>query len=296
MADDTPLLRRSKEVSPNPSPKAIHPAIVCTDPEGLQKMLGELSAQYKQVNTLRTQLPESIVRDYLAGNIAYWEQQLLISMEIINGIKEDHLRYMDEHVRITYYTNTTLKQLETDAWTLLGYLDIGNSLSALPLLLKKPFLPKKIRKTLYLRRKLVVNDQPCTSSENLLAVLQDLALKRKFRKLSKIWDREYSLGDSYAHQFIFGSSYAHKYTFFKNLLFKFMDLVTHIEAAEQLREKIQKMANLRVKAFTEECFVVRTNKKIPVQKMQDRQHPDSTVYNFSDIMDHLAHITSGKTD
>ena len=286
--DDAPLLRRSKEVSPNPSHSAMPPIIDCEDPEGLLKMLGNLREHYKQVNALQVQLPESIVRDYLAGNIVYWERQLLISMEIINDLKEDRLRYMDEHVRITYRTNTTLKQLETDVRTLLGYIDFGNSLSGLPFLLKKPFLPKKVGKTLYLCRKVAVNDVPCTTSENLLTVLQDLALKRKFRKLSKIWNREYSLGDSYAHQLIFGSSYAHKYIFFKNLLFKVIDLVTNIEAAEKLREEIHKTANLRIKAFEEECVVVKANKKKSVQKVQDGKHADNLSFSFSDIMEHLS--------
>lgn len=271
-------------------------AIECTDPKALHKMLGDLIGYNKIVNALQVQLPESIVRDYLAGNIAYWEQQLLISMEIINDLKEDHLKYMDEHVRITYRTHTTLKQLETDAWTLLGHLDIENPLARLPLLLKKPFLPKKVRKTLYLCRKVAVNDTPCTTPENLLTVLQDLTLKRKFRKLSKIWNREYSLGNSRAHQLIFGNSYTHKYTFFKNLLFKVIDLVSTMEAAEKLREEIQKMANLRIKAFEEICFVVRETKKLPVQKVMDGKHPDSITYSFSDILEHLAHTTNGKTD
>lgn len=252
----------------NLSELAMSTFVECKNLEGLQKMLKDLVAFYDRATKLQADMSKKIISEYFAGNIVVLEKQLLTSMKIINGLDEDQLRQIDKTVNIAYSTNKTLERLMSDVDLLLRYLDSGNKISKAWIF--RPFFPSVIKRALYVTNDILVNGNPCTSKKALKLVGQDLKLKRRFRKLSKIWDSEPPLG----------SSYRDTYNFFKNTILKAIDLITVIDDAENTRLEIQKTSNLLLRPFEEKCRIQIGGKKIRLSTEMD----NFKEYSFQEII------------
>lgn len=252
----------------NLSELTMHTFVECKNLEELQKMLRDLVVFYDKAAKLQADMPKKIINEYFAGNIVVLEKQLLVSMKIINGLDEDRLRRMDTTVKIVYSTDKSIERLLLDIDLLLHYLERGNKISKFWLL--RPFFPKTIKKALYVTRDIMVNGNPCANKKALKLVHQDLKLKRRFRKLSKIWDSEPPTG----------SSYHDTYVFFKNTILRAIDLITVIDDAEKTRLEIQRTSNLLLRPFEEKCRVPIGGKKIRLSMEKD----DFKEYSFQEII------------
>lgn len=275
MIDGAP--KQLKDQFERSSDKAMRSIVHCTDFDRLKKKLNNLIIDYNKADALQIHLPKSIIKDYLTGNIVFWEKQLLISMGIINSLDEGNLKWIDENVSIIYGTNTTLKQVKNDAVGLLDYLNAGNSLSNLPPSLKQLFLPKEMRQKLYVVHKVSVNGNLCNTKNRLELVVQDITLREGFWELSQIWEPEATLGGLYGH----------RYAFFKKLILNVIDLIAIIEEAEKTRLEIQKMSNIQIIPFEEKCIVIQGGKKIQPPKEMDSSNHEAIEYSFADIIQQL---------
>ena len=257
------------------STKAARAQINCGDMERLKGALVDLAKDYKRCHALQKNWSKDIIADYFLGKIVYWEEQLLVSMEIINAMCPNRLKWLDENIQIRhlYRTDVFSDTLKKEAEGLLDYLNRGGSLSRALFPLRKPFLPKNIKQRLFAIQKIQVNGNKCNTIKSLRLAIEDLELKEKFGTLSQIWE-EYPLYN--AHYY--------KYDFFRKHLLRVIDLISIVQKAENTRLEIQKISNLRINPFEEKCTFVKNADKASPGKEAILPQRDTIEYSFADIL------------
>lgn len=219
--------------------KAGHILIKCNDYNELKAILIKLEKLYKETENLQINFTDKLITSFLHGNANQWHKKLETSSQIINRLEKFNLKQIDRDIEIIYNSNNSLKQIKSDAQRLLDYLNQGHSLEGFSLTLKKPFLSKELKESLYFIESIRVNGSPCDKIEEFKSVLDDIELQQDFEEISQLWDLEIPKGKSYFNKFFF----------FKNIDSEASKLIKIIDESEQLRTNIKTFANIEVDAF-----------------------------------------------
>lgn len=279
----------------NPN-NADHILIKCKDYNELKSMLIELGVFYKEASNLQIDFTDEFVASFLQGNTNQWHEKLKSSSQIVNQLEKFDLKQIDRNIEITYESDNSLKRLKSDAQRLLDYLNQGNSLDGISFAVKKLFLSKELKESLYFIESIKVNGSSCDSIEEFESVIDDIELQQDFEEMSQLWDSKIPAGRSYFN----------KFTFFKNIHSESSKLIEIIDKSEQLRADIETFADVEVKSFDmpnadkliNECeynYLLRTVgefkeiiKKAEVHLNQPNMHPvvDNILRDFKQIDNH----------
>ncbi|MFA4932763.1 MAG: AAA domain-containing protein, partial [Caldisericia bacterium] len=282
-------------LSHNPE-KAGHVLIKCNDYNELKSMLIKLDEFYKEADNLQIDFTDKLIASFLQRNANQWHEKVKSSSQIINRLEKFNLKQIDRDVEITYNSDNSLKQLKSDAQRLSDYLNQGNSLEGISFALKKPFLSRELKESLYFIESIRVNGSPCDKIEEFKSVIDDIELQQDFEEISQLWDSKIPKGKSYFD----------KFSFFKNINSEVSKLIKIIQESEQLCTNIETFAGVEVNSFDKpsvnklinECeynHLLKTVeefkeviKKAVIHLNQDNIHPiaKNILINFRDIDDH----------
>jgi len=228
-----------KELSWHNPEKPDHIFIKCDDYNELKNILTQIADLYKEAENLQIDFTNDLIKSFLQGNANRWHEKLKTSSKIIERLSKFDLKQIDRDIEITYSSKNSLKQLKSDAQRLLDYLEQGNALEGISFALKKAFLSKELKESLYFIESIKVNGSPCDKIEEFKSVIEDIELQQDFEEISKLWDKKYSKDEAYLNQF----------SFFKNINDEVSKLIKIIEESIGLIASVEKLAGIKTKPF-----------------------------------------------
>lgn len=231
--------KKLKVLSSHNPEKLNHIFIRCDDYNELKNKLTKITELYKEAENLQIDFTGDLIKSFSQGNANQWHEKLKISSKIIDRLGKLDLKKIDRDIEITYNSKNNLKQLKNDAQRLLDYLNQGNSLEGISFALKKVFLSKELKESLYFIESIKVNGSPCDKIEEFKSVIEDIELQQDFEEISKLWNKNYSKDEAYLNQF----------SFFKNINDEVSKLVKIIEESQNLGASVEKLAEIKIKPF-----------------------------------------------
>jgi len=213
--------------------------ISCNDYAELKSMLSDLDEFYKEANNLQIDCLDKIITSFLKGNADQWHEKIESALQIIERLEKNDFKQIDRDIEITYNSSNSLKQLKNDAQRLLDYITKGNSLEGISFAMKKSFLSKELKESLYFIESVKVNGSNCDKISEFKSVINDISFQQDFEELSELLELEIPVGKSYFN----------KFTFFKNKESKISRLIEIIENSEQLRKEIEKTICIDIVPF-----------------------------------------------
>ena len=238
--------------------------IVCPDFEVLIQQLNELKTLNISVDSIQIDFINLVID----GNSKLWNQKIEQSESVISRIEKNDVREIDKDIEITYPVDISLRQLKSDAQTLLDYLKKGNSLSGFSFEVKKRFSSKEIKERLYFIEAVRINGSACDTTEEFDIVLRDITFQQDFNELAEIWNKKTPEGNSINNKLVF----------FKNIHKEVLKLNKLKNQVEVLKNQIEQETNLKINPYEKSDI----NSKIRHAKFNQLFHQKTVIQKVID--------------
>lgn len=166
-----------------------------------------------------------------------WVYKVLESKKVLVELSDDKLKTIARDIEIIYPADKNLKQLKSDALTLLEALKDGKKLTGL-FSVFNVFGNKELKEKKYFIDGVKINGSTCNSVKDFNLILEDIKIKQEFKILRAIWGIKEDKQDT--------KPYFEEATLFKDISEQVEQIVTSLTDARNLIREIEAISTFKI--------------------------------------------------